>query len=202
MAMRVVKPGNAPTNIPRNKPHYDVYLRTLTSRRDIEKINSTFEIARSVFGDDRTIWQLYLGALAQTRSIGDPFAMDKASQAYNLFPESKNIFTLYKWLTYGQDRVNRAAQASARANELYNNGNYEEASIQFAEALDLDPLESGYGLNAGLSDFEAKYGAISYGDGIVPDNDSDVYSIEVTSSNSQVHPHAKLVNTGEQDLFY
>ena len=162
-------------NIPRNKPHYDVYLRTLTSRRDIEKINSTFEIAKSVFGNDKTIWQLYLQALAQTRSIGDPFAMDKASEAYNLFPKNKDIFTLYRWLTYGQDRVNRAAQASVKANELYNNGNYQEASVQFAEALDLDPLESGYGLNAGLSDFQAKdyKSAINYFNIVIPSKNKE-----------------------------
>ena len=101
--------------------------------------------------------------------------MDKASEAHNLFPESKNIFTLYKWLTYGQDRVNRAAQASVRANELYNNGNYEEASIQFAEALDLDPLESGYGLNAGLSDFEAKdyKSAINFFNIVIPSKNKE-----------------------------
>ena len=162
-------------NIPRNKPHYDVYLRTLTSRREIEKINSTFELAKSAFGNDKTIWQLYLQALAQTRSIGDPFAMAKASEAYNLFPENKDIFTLYRWLTYGQDRVNRAAQASAKANELYNNGNYQEASLQFAEAMDLDPLESGYGLNAGLSHFQAKdyKTAIKYFNIVIPSKNKE-----------------------------
>ena len=162
-------------NIPRNKPHYDVYLRTLTSRREIEKINSTFELAKSAFGNDKTIWQLYLQALAQTRSIGDPFAMGKASEAYNLFPENKDIFTLYRWLTYGQERVNRASQASAKANELYNNGNYQEASLQFAEAMDLDPLESGYGLNAGLSHFQAKdyKTAIKYFNIVIPSKNKE-----------------------------
>ena len=162
-------------NIPRNKPHYDVYLRTLTSRRDIEKINSSFEKAKSVFGDDRIIWQLYLQALAQTRSIGDPFAMDKASEAYNLFPGNKEIFKIYRWLTYGQDRVNRAAQASVKANELYNNGNYEEASILFAQALDLDPLESGYGMNAGLSYYQAKdyKSAIKYFSIVIPSKNKE-----------------------------
>ena len=117
-------------NIPRNKPHYDVYMRTLISRRDIEGINSTFEKAKSLFGDDKTIWIIFLQALAQTRSIGDPFAMAKASEAYNLFPENKDIFTLYRWLTYGQDRVNRAAQASVKANELYNNEREAKADIE------------------------------------------------------------------------
>jgi O-antigen ligase len=162
-------------NIPRNKPHYDVYMRTLINRRDIEGINSTFEKAKSLFGDDKTIWIIFLQALAQTRSIGDPFAMDQASKAHNLFPENKDVFTLYKVLTYGQDRVNRAVQSSNQANELYNNGSFEEASVKFSEAMDFDPLESAYALNAGLAKFQAKdyKSAINYFNIVIPSKNKE-----------------------------
>ena len=164
-------------------------MRTLISRRDIQGIISTFEKAKSVFGDDKTIWTIYLQALAQTRSIGDPFAMAKASEAYNLFPENKDIFTLYRWLTYGQDRVNRAAQASVKANELYNNGNYLEASLQFAEAMDLDPLESGYGLNAGLSNFQRNdyKTAINYFNIVITNILLNKYLINILKSKREIH---------------
>ena len=162
-------------NIPRNKPHYDVYMRTLIRKRDIQGINSTFDKGIEVFGDDQTIWIIYLQALAQTRSIGDPFAMDKASQAYNLFQDNKDVFTLYKILTYGQDRVNKAIEASNEANELYKNGIFEQASEKFSEAMDLDPLESAYALNAGLAKFQAKdyTSAINYFNIVIPSKNTN-----------------------------
>ena len=142
-------------NIPKNKPHYDLYMRTLIYRKDIQGINSTFDTALNVFGNDKTIWTIYLQALAQTRSLGDPFAMDKAAKAYSLFLDDQNIFSLYRILTYGQDRVNRALQLSNAAQELYKNGSYKEASNNYAKAIDLDPLESTYALNGGLAKYEA-----------------------------------------------
>ena len=76
--------------------------------------------------------------------------------------------------------------------------NFEDTKIQLANGNSMIFFHTGgQVIQQALSEFEAKYGAISYGAGIVPDNDGDVYSIEVNSSNSQVHPHAKLVNTGE-----
>ena len=77
--------------------------------------------------------------------------MDKASEAFELYPLDKDIFNLYRILTYGQQRVVQAEQLYKKGTESYNASNFEIASGQFKQAFDLDPLEYTYALNSGLA---------------------------------------------------
>ena len=138
-------------NIPRNKPHFDLYIKTLVNRKDISGIENAFNKAKEVFGDDSVIWQLYLQALAGTRNIGDPHAMQQAANAFNLFPDNQSIFTLYKILTYGQARMIQAEKLGREAVEFYKNKSFDQAFIKFKQANDLDPLDPVFPLNAGFS---------------------------------------------------
>ena len=79
--------------------------------------------------------------------------MSKAQEAFNLYPEDVNIFQLYRMLTYGQDRVNRAEQISKEAKKLFEEQNFKKSSELYIEAFDLDPLKFSHALNAGLSFF-------------------------------------------------
>ena len=138
-------------NLPNNMPHYNVYMNAMTARADREGINDAFEHVRSLAGDTAIIWVIYLRALAQVSSLGDPFVMDKSLEAFKLYPLDKDIFNLYRILTYGQKRVVQAQQLYKTGTESYNASNFEIASGQFKQAFDLDPLEHTYALNSGLA---------------------------------------------------
>ena len=138
-------------NLPNNMPHYNIYMNAMTARADREGINDAFEHVRSLAGDTAIIWVIYLRALAQVSSLGDAFVMDKASKAFKLYPLDKDIFNLYRILTYGQQRVVQAQQLYKTGTESYNVLNFEIASGQFKQAFDLDPLEHTYALNSGLA---------------------------------------------------
>ena len=157
-------------NIPRNKPHFDLYLKTLIARKDIAGIENAFSKAQEVFGNDPVIWQLYLQALARTRSIGDPYAMQKGAEAFNLYRDNESIFTLYKILTYGQSRMMEAEKLGRDAVELYKNKLYDQAFVKFKEANNLDPLDPVFPLNAGFALFESKKfeRAISFFNLVIP----------------------------------
>ena len=141
--------------LPNNMPHYDMYMKTLVSKKMIPEIDSTFEKVRSLAGDTSVIWTIYIRSLAQTRSLGDPFAMEKAAQAYNLYPNDQTIFTFYRILTYGQQRMIQAEQLSKEATSFFNEKKYAEAASLFQQAFDLDPLQHNYSLNAGVSNFSS-----------------------------------------------
>ena len=68
-----------------------------------------------------------------------------------MYPLDKDIFNLYRILTYGQQRVVQAEQLYKTGTESYNASNFEIASGQFKQAFDLDPLEHTYALNSGLA---------------------------------------------------
>ncbi|MGB2475915.1 MAG: O-antigen ligase family protein [Flavobacteriaceae bacterium] len=142
--------------LPNNMPHYDIYMRTLVIRKDYEGINKTFERVKALAGDTKTVWTIYIRSLAQTRSLGDPFSMEKAAEAYRLFPKDETVFLLYRILTYGQPRIIEAEQKYKQATEFYNQKTFDQAAKLFAEAFDLDPLNHTYSLNTGLAYYEGK----------------------------------------------
>lgn len=142
--------------LPNNMPHYDVYMRTLVLKKDYTGIDNAFNLVQSLAGDTKTIWLIYIRSLAQTRSLGDPFAMEKAAEAYRLYPEDETIFLLYRILTYGQPRVAEAEQIFQKAKEAYDKKQFANAADLFGQAFDLDPLRYNYSLNAGLSYYEDK----------------------------------------------
>ena len=142
--------------LPNNMPHYDMYMKTLVAKRDLTAIDQTFEKIISLAGNQKIIWTIYIRSLAQTRSLGDPFAMDKAASAYQLFPQDETIFSLYRMLTYGQQRMVEAENLNNQATEAYNNKEYGNAATLFQQAFDKDPLQHIYSLNAGLGYYEAK----------------------------------------------
>lgn len=142
--------------LPNNMPHYDMYIKTLVAKKDYQGIDATFERVRALAGDTNVVWTIYIRALAQTRSLGDPHAMDKAAEAYALYPTDETIFTLYRILTYGQQRMVQAEQLSQQATKFYNEQNYLESAKIFAQAFELDPLQHTYSLNAGISYYSAQ----------------------------------------------
>ena len=145
-------------NLPNNMPHYNVYMNSLVYRKDIEEINKTFNYVLSLSGNTKIIWEIYLSVLAQTTSLGDPFAMSKASEGFALYPEDEKIFYLYRIMTYGQKRCTEAGDLYKKGMERYNNLNFEEAFKLFNQAFDLDPLEYTYAIQTGFSLYEnSKY---------------------------------------------
>ena len=142
--------------LPNNMPHYDMYIKTLVAKKDYQGIDATFERVRALAGNTNVVWTIYIRALAQTRSLGDPQAMDKAAEAYALYPTDETIFTLYRILTYGQQRMVQAEQLSQQATKFYNEQNYLESAKIFAQAFELDPLQHTYSLNAGISHYSAQ----------------------------------------------
>ena len=104
--------------LPNNMPHYDMYMKTLVTKRDFTTIDKTFEKMISLAGNKKIIWTIYIRTLAQTRSLGDPYAMDKAAEAYQLFPQDETIFSLYRILTYGQQRMVEAESLNQQASNL------------------------------------------------------------------------------------
>ena len=142
--------------LPNNMPHYDMYMKTLVIKKDINEIEKTFNLVQSLAGNTKTIWTIYIRSLAQTRSLGDPYAMEKAATAYQLYPEDETIFSLYRILTYGQQRMIEAEEINKQATSAYNNKEYLRAAELFSQAFDKDPLQCTFSLNAGLAYYEAR----------------------------------------------
>ena len=142
--------------LPNNMPHYDMYMKTLVVKKNYEEIDEAFNLVRSLGGNTNTIWTIYIRSLAQTRSLGDPYAMEKAAEAYKLFPNDETIFSLYRILTYGQQRIIEAEELNNKATSAYSKKDFLNAAALFQAAFDKDPLQYSYSLNTGLAYYEGK----------------------------------------------
>ena len=143
-------------NLPNNMPHYNLYMNSLVARKDVVEMNKSFETVRALAGDTLIIWTIYLRSLANVTGLGDTMTMSKAAEAFKLFPQDYTIFSLYRILTYGQQRVVQAEQLYKQGIELYNAKDFIAAFDLFNQAFDLDPLEYTYALNSGLALYENK----------------------------------------------
>ena len=142
--------------LPNNMPHYDIYMRTLAFRRDANEINNAFERVKKTSKNKKSVWTIYLRTLALTRSLGDPFSMAKAQEAFNMYPNDDNIFQLYRILTYGQERITKADKLSTEAKTLFGNGEFSKSAELYLAAFDQDPLQYTHSLNAALSLYNIK----------------------------------------------
>ncbi|MDA9360588.1 O-antigen ligase family protein [Flavobacteriaceae bacterium] len=143
-------------NLPNNMPHYNLYMNSLVARKDVVEMNKSFETVRALAGDTPLIWTIYLRSLANVTGLGDTMTMSKAAEAFKLFPQDDTIFSLYRILTYGQQRVVQAEQLYKQGIESYNAKDFSTAFDLFNQAFDLDPLEYTYALNSGLALYEDK----------------------------------------------
>ena len=142
--------------LPNNMPHYDIYMKTLVAKKDFNAIDEVFKKVKNLAGDTKIIWTIYIRSLAQTRSLGDPQAMQKAAEAFALYPDDDTIFSLYRILTYGQQRIIEGEQLYKQATELYEGKKFSAAAELFAKSVDKDPLLKTYSLNTGLAYYESK----------------------------------------------
>ena len=145
--------------LPNNMPHYDMMMKVCAVLKKYDEIDNTFEKIMDYQNDDgnlKLIWTIYIRTLAQTRGAGDPHALSKAVEAYNLFPEDTSLSLFYRLLTYGETTVSAGAAAYQKGTELYNSKKYIEAAQYFKTAVDFDAIEKTYALNAGFAYFEAK----------------------------------------------
>ena len=141
-------------NLPNNMPHYNLYMNSLVLRKDVTEMNKSFETVRTLGGDTTTIWTIYLRSLANVTGLGDAMTMSRAAEAFKLYPQDDTIFSLYRILTYGQQRVVQAEQLYKQGIELYNDKDFNAAFDLFKQAFDLDPLQYTYALNSGLALYE------------------------------------------------
>ena len=142
--------------LPNNMPHYDMYMRTLAFKRDATAINEAFNRVHKLAGDTKGIWTIYLRTLALTRSLGDPFSMAKAQEAFKLYPTDENIFQLYRILTYGQAKIAAADKFAADAKDMFDKGNFSGAADLYAKAFDSDPLQYSHSVNAALTYYKIR----------------------------------------------
>jgi O-antigen ligase len=144
-------------NIPNNMPHFNLYMQNLAVKRDRNAMIAAYDrVLPIVRGDTKMVRTIFLRSIGQISSVGDPYTLQKAEEAFKLYPDDDQFFELYRIFTYGQQNIVQAKESYKEATDFYGQKQFSEAATTFVKALDLDSLDLTYALNAGLSFYEAK----------------------------------------------
>ena len=144
-------------NLPNNMPHFNMYMQNLVLKRDRDAMIAAYDrVLPLVRGDTKTVRSIFLRSIGQISNVGDPYTLQKAEEAFKLYPNDGQFFELYRIFTYGQQNIVQAKAFYKEATELYGQKKFSEAAATFVKATDLDALDLTYALNAGLAFYEAK----------------------------------------------
>ena len=144
-------------NLPNNMPHFNMYMQNLVLKRDRDAMIAAYDrVLPLVRGDTKTVRLIFLRSIGQISNVGDPYTLQKAEEAFRLYPSDDQFFELYRIFTYGQQNIAQAKVFYKEATELYGQKKFSEAAATFVKATDLDALDLTYALNAGLAFYEAK----------------------------------------------
>ena len=153
--------------LPRNALHASVYAQVLQLKRDKEALNKAFDVLSVKSGN--LIWKNFLIVLSQLAPSGDPDFILHTTQAVQLFPDDKELFSLKKLAVVGQQKINEANTFSQAGLQFFNQSLYVEAALEFEKALGIDDLEYAHYENAASAfymagDFEK---ALIYSDKVI-----------------------------------
>lgn len=153
--------------LPKNALHASVYAQVLQLKRDKEALNKAFDVLSVKSGN--LIWKNFLIVLSQLAPSGDPDFILHTTQAVQLFPDDKELFSLKKLAVVGQQKINEANTFSQAGLQFFNQSLYVEAALEFEKALGIDDLEYAHYENAASAfymagDFEK---ALIYSDKVI-----------------------------------
>ena len=153
--------------LPKNALHASVYAQVLQLKRDKEALNKAFDVLSVKSGN--LIWKNFLIVLSQLAPSGDPDFILHTTQAVQLFPDDKELFSLKKLAVVGQQKINQANTFSQAGLQFFNQSLYVEAALEFEKALGIDELEYAHYENAASAfymagDFEK---ALIYSDKVI-----------------------------------
>ena len=132
--------------LPKNALHASVYAQVLELKRDKEALNKAFDVLSIKSGN--LIWKNFLIVLSQLAPTGDPDFILHTTQAVQLFPDDKELFSLKKLAVVGQQKINEANTFSQAGLQFFNQSLYVEAALEFEKALGIDELEYAHYENA------------------------------------------------------
>lgn len=132
--------------LPKNALHASVYAQVLQLKRDKEALNKVFDVLSIKSGN--LIWKNFLIVLSQLAPSGDPDFILHTTQAVQLFPDDKELFSLKKLAVVGQQKINEANTFSQAGLQFFNQSLYVEAALEFEKALGTDELEYAHYENA------------------------------------------------------
>ena len=138
-------------NLPRNLLHASQFINLSIQLGKREAIKDAFSLL--TINNNQNNWKNSLIAVSQLFSSGQEPFVSQAAKAIELFPGNQEIKNLQLIITFGSQRINKAAQFSKKGLDYFNSQDYGQAAIAFEKAINANPMDYAHYENAATSNY-------------------------------------------------
>jgi len=131
---------------PLNSNHFLIYLKSLAVRKEIEKLDQSFEnnfslLKKANLVDNYlpTAMMFYLSSIYQYRFKNKRKYDSIAKNSLKLFPKHPRIKLAANFIIYGKDSVQKALEFDKKAGTQFENKNYDESFNLYSQSVNFWP---------------------------------------------------------------
>ncbi len=135
--------------LPNNDLHSSAYLNLISKTRDKKSLDEAFETL--ILNNKVNNWKNYLIIASSLYLPGDKFLINKADVARKTFQGDQEFEALYRQIYLGEQQIIKARNFSNKGLGYFDNLDYENAAIEFENAIKINPLDYAYYENAATS---------------------------------------------------
>ena len=175
-------------NLPLNARHYQQYLKELTFRKDIDKINEVFFKSRAKHNPE--YWLFYFSSVIRLKSENSPEIDNLARESLKRFPTNNKIKTIASYILIGEEKVRESYDLFKEGIIHFEKSQFNIASDKFISAYELNKIDYSFSENAGMSlikeeKFEEaiKYLEISSNNSDKPDDGKSEFGLAISYMN-------------------
>lgn len=139
-------------SLPNNSAHTTMYQMILAELKEVDELKRIFNLTKH--NQSEAVWSNHLYLMSVLDHEDNVYSEDTkrlAEESLKLFPNNSIIKGSELVISDGIDIVYLANQFDKLANEYYDNEEYEEAIIEWRNALNVIPDDSAYYLNIAKS---------------------------------------------------
>jgi tetratricopeptide (TPR) repeat protein len=137
--------------LPNNDLHASRYINLINITRDKKALEEAFELLTSK--NKTANWKNYLIIANSINSPKDPVLIERAKKATEIFPNNGEIKNLYNQIAVGTGKLNESISYSKTGLDYFNKGDYQNAAIEFENALNANPLDYAHFENAATANY-------------------------------------------------
>lgn len=136
-------------NLPGNAVNFELTMKSLVKKRNIELIKSAFD---SVTQKDQVqFWQIYFGTILNLDYDNDSTIIEQAKKAKGKFPNNKELGVLADFILFGPDAIKESVEINKKADSAFAKSDFKLASSLYIKASQLNPSNFTFFENAGVS---------------------------------------------------
>ncbi len=141
-------------NLPGNAVNFELTMKSLVKKRDINLIKSAFDSVTKK--SEVQFWQIYFGTILNLDYKKDSTIINQAIKAKKLFSNNKELSVLADFILFGPQAIKESIDINKKADSAFAKSDFKLASSLYIKASQLNPSNYTFFENAGVSLYQSE----------------------------------------------